>query len=762
MRFQKAVPVWLKNEEKSLNSICAFCVMFGELKSAELYITANNCYKVYLNGEFLGFGPARAAHGHYRIDVLPLKNLKKQNVLFIEAAGYNTMNYWVLDMPAFLQAEIMENGEARHWTGKDFYVRRYTERLRKVSRFSYQRAFTESYVFRESPEKTYAEYFGDGAELPARVTSGKFLPRETAYPTYGMLWGNKTENGTFTLGQGLPYRNICMEIEKLRIFPIEEWESNPSDFICNLVYEKSAPKTSFSGGEYAVFDFQRAETGFIGTELIAEEDSHICLLFDEMDLRKSPNEPSEIFPYRNGCVNIIEYRFVKGIHRHFTFEPYTARYVKAVICEGSVRSLRISMRKFENPEADRFSFWCSDERLNAIVDAAQRTFRHNSVDLLTDCPSRERAGWLCDSFFSARAEQLFTGRNRAENAFLYNYALCPQLPYLPNRMIPMCYPADFESAQYIPNWAMWYIIELYDHFLRCGDFNIAQKSREKVYGILEFLEGYRNEMGLLENLEGWVFVEWSKANDPGFIEGINFPSNMLFSKALESAGLLYKENKFLRRAEDVRDAVRKYSFNGIFFEDNRIRSEDGTKLTGHITETCQYYAFFSGVASPHLYPALFELLTEKFGPLRDATTVYPHVHKSNAFIGNYLRLIMLADSDKKGKLRQECVDFFFNMAQSTGTLWENSDPYGSLDHGFASYAANLLVRYISGFIAAHGKKLLFTEATEKIDCAIRIPVGDEELLFERKGGKENLRIPQGYECVRQADERGKVRSEAVV
>ena len=123
---------------------------------------------------------------------------------------------------------------------------------------------------------------------------------------------------------------------------------------------------------------------------------------------------------------------------------------------------------------------------------------------------------------------------------------------------------------------------------------------------------------------------------------------------------------------------------------------------------------------------------------------------------------MLADSDKKGKLRQECVDFFFNMAQSTGTLWENSDPYGSLDHGFASYAANLLVRYISGFIAAHGKKLLFTEATEKIDCAIRIPVGDEELLFERKGGKENLRIPQGYECVRQADERGKVRSEAVV
>ncbi len=745
MQFQKAIPVWLEKQEKTLNSICAFCVCFKKSENAELFITASNCYKAYLNGEFLAFGPSRAAHGYFRVDRIPLRDLKEENVLFIEAAGYNTMNYWVLDQPAFLQAEIRENGLAKYWTGKDFYVRRYSERLQKVSRFSYQRAFTESYVFTQSPVSTYSQCFGEKAALPVQVTSGKFLPRATDYPDYACVAAEKIENGTFRAGEGEPYRNICMEIEDLRIFPIGEWESNPSDYVCNLVYEKGEQRDGLSEGEYAVFDFGRAETGFIGTEVRAESDAHLYILFDEMDLRKSPDAPAEVLPYRNACVNIIEYRLKEGEYRHFTFEPYTARFVKVLVSRGRVSTPKVYIQKFENPDTGRFAFECADERLNAIMDAACRTFRHNAVDLLTDCPSRERAGWLCDSYFSAKAEQLFTGENKVEEAFLQNYAMSPHLSYIPDKMIPMCYPADFVNAQYIPNWAMWYVVELYDQYLRSGDFSVAEASREKVYGILSFFEKYRNEYGLLENLESWVFVEWSMANDEEFIKGINFPSNMLYAKAIESAGLLYSDSALLEKAEKVRSAVREYSFNGEFFEDNRVRCEGGTKLLGHITETCQYYAFFSGVATPQTYPKLFELLTEKFGATRDVRMTYPKVYKSNAFIGNYLRLMMLARSDKRTQLRQECVDFFYGMAQKTGTLWENDNPCGSLDHGFASYAANLLVGYVSGFAGVHGHKILFTEAAEKIDCRIRIPVGKEELVFERADGVEKVRIPQGYE-----------------
>lgn len=69
----------------------------------------------------------------------------------------------------------------------------------------------------------------------------------------------------------------------------------------------------------------------------------------------------------------------------------------------------------ENPEVSPEDFTFEDDELMQIVRASVRTFRHNNYDLPTDCASRERAGYLCDGFFTARAEKFFTGDNKAEN-----------------------------------------------------------------------------------------------------------------------------------------------------------------------------------------------------------------------------------------------------------------------------------------------------------------------------------------------------------
>ncbi|WP_289490291.1 hypothetical protein, partial [Klebsiella pneumoniae] len=51
------------------------------------------------------------------------------------------------------------------------------------------------------------------------------------------------------------------------------------------------------------------------------------------------------------------------------------------------------------------------QNLQKIYDATVSTFRQNSTDIFMDCPSRERAGWLCDSFFTARVEKELTGES---------------------------------------------------------------------------------------------------------------------------------------------------------------------------------------------------------------------------------------------------------------------------------------------------------------------------------------------------------------
>ena len=66
------------------------------------------------------------------------------------------------------------------------------------------------------------------------------------------------------------------------------------------------------------------------------------------------------------------------------------------------------------------------------------------------------------------------------------------------------------------------------------------------------------------------------------------------------------------------------------------------------------------------------------------------IGKSNMFIGNYLRLFWLLKEKEFERVKEECIDYFYNMSDITGTLWENNKPTASCNHGFASVVAVIL------------------------------------------------------------------------
>ena len=76
--------------------------------------------------------------------------------------------------------------------------------------------------------------------------------------------------------------------------------------------------------------------------------------------------------------------------------------------------------------------------------------------------------------------------------------------------------------------------------------------------------------------------------------------------------------------------------------------------------------------------------------------VHPDVAPSNAFIGNFLRLMLLERFGMGQRILDETKDYFAYMADRTGTLWENDTPAASCCHGFASYVAALLAKSVVG------------------------------------------------------------------
>ena len=251
-------------------------------------------------------------------------------------------------------------------------------------------------------------------------------------------------------------------------------------------------------------------------------------------------------------------------------------------------------------------------------------------------------------------------------------------------MLPMCYPSDHPNENFIPNWAMWYGVELCEYFGRTGDREFIDGAKEKMYALLDYFKPFENEYGLLEKLEKWVFVEWSKSNE--LVQDLSFPSNMMYAKLLDNVGRLYDDPALIQRAEAVREAIRKLSMTESgFFCDNAHRVDGKLVLSGERTESCQYYAFFCDVATPETYPDLWNTLVRDFGYNRKVTGLYPEIWPANAFIGNYLRLDLLNRYGYRDELYDNIKGYFTYMADLTGTLWENDGAYASCNHGFASH-----------------------------------------------------------------------------
>ena len=202
--FQTAKPVWPKGRDTEMNVITGFYteIQCDQNSNPVITIAASTLYRIFVNGTFLGHGPARGPHGYFRVDEWPLTNLKNgTNHIAVEVAGYNSNSYYVLDQPSFLQAEITDNGKvlaSTAGTGENIKAHILTERLQKVQRFSFQRPFME--VYKLSPE--YADWRIKGISnfetecdiLPAK----NLIPRRIPYPDFVKKTGTMAFSQRYT------------------------------------------------------------------------------------------------------------------------------------------------------------------------------------------------------------------------------------------------------------------------------------------------------------------------------------------------------------------------------------------------------------------------------------------------------------------------------------------------------------------------------------------------------------------------------------
>jgi alpha-L-rhamnosidase len=763
--MKKGLPVWAEGREKEMNLNLGFRGVFKATNNlkATLRITGSTIYRVFVNGQYLGYGPARAGHGYFRVDEYDLTKWisSGENIVAVEVAGYNVNTYYTLDQPSFLQAEVESAGEILLATGtaRGFQAFQIKERLQKVERYSFQRPFTEYYRLKANFDRWKTSTKVPVESLKTTTSpSGKLLPRNLLLPEFKIVRPvSVCSNGTVAFKKPAKYykdRSLRLISDKFKGYMEEELEVSPSQAI-QEISTKTIETTSvpfpengiaIHQNEFSTFDFGIDLSGFIGAKLTCQEPAKVYFYFDEVLSDGDVNAKRRMADVNNQVV----YELEPGTYNLESFEPYTFKYLKVIVVKGSCRIQELTLREYAYPENPKATFKSSNPKLNEIYKASRQSFRQNAVDLLTDCPSRERAGWLCDSYFSAIMEKDFTGHAAVTHNFYENYALPDSFAFLPRGMIPMCYPADHNDGVFIPNWAMWFVIQVNDYAQRGGDPILIARLRPRIEGILDYFNNFENKDGLLENLQSWIFVEWSKANS--FVKDVNYPTNMLYAALLSNAADLYNNNSWRQKSEQIKQTIQKQSYNGTFFVDNGVRNKGGKlEITNNTTEVCQYYAFYFNVATPQTHPELWKKLTTEFGPARNDQLTWPNVFRANAFVGNYMRMDILSRYGLKTQLMSEIQDYFYAMAKTTGTLWENMSSEASCNHGFASYIGHVLYRDVLGISRIDyinkAVTIEFTDSELK-ECSGAIPVDDSavELTWKRTGNqiKYSVKIPPGY------------------
>ena len=570
-----------------------------------LFLGGHSVYRLRINGRMSGYGPARAAHGYSRIDQFDLCLTKADNTLEIELLHESRPTYFIPQGPLFLIAEIVDSqGNILRATGRngDFKCRRNPWRYWVGCEHSDQRFSMECYDFTHQAPLDELQL-----EIAEKL---QYIHRDAPMPEWDNILPAEFCGKSIVGEQPEPLHKMC----------VKRYEP---DFDPQFI----ASNWRFNG----------VKTGFLKFHFKAVKDVLFHIVYGEL----MPEEG--ILNHNVWWGNyIIPIKMAAGEEMEFEcFDLHTLQFCSVISAPDSLEVSNCALREYVFPK----TLIKNPHPENPLAQAAEETFRQCTVDVFSDCPDRERAAWLCDSFFNARTAYCLTGNTQIEEAFLDNFMVSPEIiSHGHSGLMPMCYPAD--TTDCIPQWSLWLLLEL-DEYLkkRNGKIDYPHLYQQRLMQILEWFEVYRNDDGLLENIPGWNFIDCSEASN--FAEGVNYPTNLLYAKVLDAVASWYQMPHRHKEAENIRQLVKQ---RGLL--NGRLRDSDRFDAA---SEAAQYYALYFA-------PDEFKDISLETA----ADTPY----QCGLLMAKMMRYELLFNAGKLAELHGELERDLMPSAERTGTFWE--------------------------------------------------------------------------------------------
>jgi alpha-L-rhamnosidase len=535
-------------------------------------VSADNHYRLFVNGRYIMRGPARGDLAHYfyeTVDISSYLNSGK-NVIAAEVVNWGAKRSFTVfsQMTSFwLQGEgadesvVNSVGDAwrcMHDTGHFFQPVDWIFDKKSVIGGLYVVGTTDSIVAQNALQGWEKKDFDDTKWFNAKwcdvaggradqhaggilYAGGKLLiPRRT-----DLLAEKKEYFNRVTKAEGIIVETDFLTEKKALIVPahkkIKVW-------IDHKYMTVGYPEMTVSGGKDAHIQVRYAET-----------------LFKENGLKGDRND-------LNGKRFIgIKDVFMPDGGKNRTFKPTYLRNFRFIQLEIETQDDPLSIDRYFNvkctaPLQLKAKFETNDTSLNKLMEAGWRTVHNCAQDMLMSDAYYEQMQYVGDSRVHNLTLMTLSGDDKLTRNALIQF----DESRLPEGLTYACYPNAFHLI--IPSYSLIFIDQLHDYMLWKDDKVYLKNFDLGIYNVLDWFEKRIQPNGLLGKIEWWPALAWPKGYKNGVPTKMEEGNNALYSLhyvyTLMHAAEIYQfignealSKMCLERAERTRKAVKTLCFD---------------------------------------------------------------------------------------------------------------------------------------------------------------------------------------------------------
>ncbi len=426
----------------------------GVSDNAVIYISADDCYKLYINGQFVAQGPSPSYHFRYNYNVIDVSCYLKN--------GDNTIAVHTLYQG--LINRVWQSGDNRHGMILDLEV--------------------------------------DGETILCSDESFKTIPHsayvETGICGYDTQFLECYNSGAEQVGfEQSDYDDSSWNAAKI---------SNYADHILikqqssMLKHERILPVKASSENGRLFFDFGANFVGYLNATAYGKAGDRIIVRCAQ---ELNGNE-SLSYKLRANCCYEEEWILAEGESSLDWFDYKAFRYAELIV-PTDVKIENVSLTARHYPFSLNIAIkpeYAKNELLQRIWQLCIHTQKYGVQEVIQDCMEREKGFYLGDGCYTALTNMILTGNDSMVRKLIDDAFSTDSI----TDTLVTCLDCSF--MQEIAEFPLILVYLVLWHYRYTGDKDYLAINYPKVQKLLEAYRRDYESNGLLKNLDKWCVVEW--------------------------------------------------------------------------------------------------------------------------------------------------------------------------------------------------------------------------------------------------------------